>query len=317
VICQVADEDQMPIDEHGNRADVVFDPNSTIGRMNLGRLYEQYYNACSRDTHKRLCAMLGVVPDTKAYKALTHLETLDPALVMQGWNYLMEYYAIISPEMRNWFTPEKIQEEPISYLSQIVEKGITIYLPTNNQPESEDIVLQLEQHYRPLWGPVSYVGNSGQRVVTKDKVRIAGMYFILLEKIGDDWSAVSSGKLQHFGVLAPVTKADKYSKPYRPQPVRGAGEAEVRIYVSYVGPLFVAELMDRNNNPKTHKSIVHSLLSANQPCNIDRLIDRRVTPFGGSKPISLAHHLLSCSGFKFQYEAYKPNVAYTVRPSAV
>jgi hypothetical protein len=303
----------MPIDEHGNRADVVFDPNSTIGRMNLGRLYEQYYNACSRDTYKRLCATLSISTSMRAHKALTHLQNLSPVLVSQAWDYLMGYYAILSPRMHNWFTPENIREEPIEYLSHIVERGITIFLPTNNQPESEDIVLQLEQHYQPLWGPVSYVGNSGARVVTKDKVRIAGMYFILLEKTGDDWSAVSSGKLQHFGVLAPVTKADKYSKPYRPQPVRGAGEAEVRIYVSYVGPLFVAELMDRNNNPKTHKSIVRTILVSNKPCNIPRLIDRRLTPLGGSKPVSLCHHFLSVSGFRFRYEAYKPNVNYTVR----
>jgi hypothetical protein len=84
-----------------------------------------------------------------------------------------------------------------------------------------------------------------------------------------------------------------------------------------VGPLFVAELMDRNNNPKTHKSIVRSFLATDQPSNIDRLIDRRLTPFGGSKPVSLCHHFLSCSGFKFQYEAYKPNADYNVRLGAV
>lgn len=305
VMCQVAQPEEMPIDAEGNRADIVMDPNSTISRMNIGRLYEQYYNAASRDTHKRLCAMLGLPCFLKESHALSHLDGLAEEQVQRAFDYLLTYYSILSPDMHAWFTSGQVKSSPRDYLSQIVERGITIYLPTNNQPEGEDIVMQLEQHYKPCYGPVSYIGNSGKRVVTKDNIRIGGMYFILLEKIGDDWSAVSSGKLQHFGVLAQVTKTDKYAKPARNSAVRGAGEAEVRIFASYIGGEFVAELMDRNNNPKTHKMMVKNILSAKEPSNIENLVDRNIIPFGGAKPISLVSHLLACGGFKFKYEPYQ------------
>ena len=39
----------MPVDEEGNRADIVMDPNSRVNRMNIGGLTEQYINAASRE----------------------------------------------------------------------------------------------------------------------------------------------------------------------------------------------------------------------------------------------------------------------------
>lgn len=306
VACQIAEPHEMPVDEEGNRADIVMDPNSTISRLIPARLYEQYVNASSRDTHKRLCAMLGLQTGTPEDYAYTTISARPQHEVEVAWNYLMGFYKITTPNVSEWFAKGIVRTDKISYLSEIVEKGITLYVPPDNPPETQDIVMQLEQHYRPVYGPVSYVGNSGRRVTTKKNVRIGSMYFMLLEKIGDDWSAVSSGKLQHFGVLSQLTKNDKYAKPARNQAVRGDGEAEVRIGVSYVGPEFVAERIDRNNNPSTHKLMNKNLLAASQPTNIDNLVDRRAHPYGGAKPIQLVRHLAEVSGFTFQYKPYKP-----------
>ncbi len=317
VLCQIAEPEDMPIDAEGNRADIVMDPNSTIGRMNLGRLYEQYESGASRDTHKRLCSLLQQTPGTHAEHALMEMQGLSQPTIDHAWEILMGLYKIISPGMHAWFAEGKVDQAPIEYLADIVEKGITIWLPTDNPPESEDIIMQLESNdmYRPCYSPVSYVGNSGRRVTTKDKVRIASMYFILLEKIGDDWSAVSSGKLQHFGVLSQLTKTDKYSKPARNQAVRGAGEAEVRIFISYIGSRFMAEMMDRNNSPQTHKEIVSRILSAPFPSNIDNLIDRSAHPYGGSKPVQLVQHLAECSGFRFKFQPYVSTSLHISKPA--
>ena len=312
-MCHIAEPHEMPIDEAGNRADVVMDPNSTIGRMNIGRLYEQYYNGASRDTHKRLCEMLGVHPGMRERHALPAITQLPMEIIGAAWYYLMRFYQILSPRMHAWFTEGKVEQTQQGYLAEVVERGITVFMPTDNEPESEDIVLQLEAEYPQTLGPVSYIGNSGKRVTTKERIRIAETYFILLEKIGDDWSAVSSGKVQHHGVLAQVTKADKYAKPARLQAVRASGEAEIRIFVSYIGEYFVAEMMDRNNSPKTHKIMVQKLLACEFPSNVQCLVDRTVTPFGGSKPVQLVLHLSAVSGFNFVFAPYKPHqITYKV-----
>lgn len=323
VICKIVDESEMPVDEDGNRAEIVMDPNSTINRANPGRKYEQYFNASARDTHKRLCAMLGVAPFTKQHKALQQIEKVainGVSTIDQAWTYLMRFYEIISPRQRNWFhdRDNKVEGTPAEYLAAIVELGITIFYPTDNDPMPEDIILALEDPangYRPTYGPVTYVGTSGKLRKTHHPVRIGSVYFIELEKIGDDWGSVSSGKLQHHGVLAQLTRADKYNKPARHQPVRGAGEAEVRIFTAYIGSLFSAEMMDRNNNPHTHRVIVDQLLAAEKPSNIDNLVDRDVYPFGGAKPLVIMNHLLQTSGLRYQFEEYAEVAEHFAAPS--
>ena len=316
VICQVAKAEDMPVDQDGNRADIVMDPNSTISRMNLGRLYEQYINAASRDVHKAVCAMLKCTPFEAEDMALMKIQGGSNADLQQAYNHLLGYYKITSPHMYEWHTTGKIEEDTAVYMSEIVNRGVTLYVPPDNPVESEDMVLALEANYRPTYGPITYRGNSGRLVTTKDNVRIGSMYVVLLEKIGDDWSAVSSGKLQHFGVLSQLTKVDKYAKPARNQAVRGAGEAEVRIFISYIGELFMAEMMDRNNNPQTHKAIVSNILKAAKPSNIDNLIDRRMHPYGGAKPVQLISHIIECGGARFQYAPYVPPLQSAVQLSA-
>jgi len=298
----------MPVDAEGNIADIVMDPNATISRMIIGRLYEQYICASSRDTHKLICKRLGIAPFSGLEESVDYVSRLSADVKDHAWDLLLNFYRITNPDVFGWFKEGKVKCNPDEYLGEIIHKGIYLYMPTENKPENTDIVKQLENStYRPCYGPVTYVGNSGKKVTTKEKVRIGSMYFILLEKIGDDWSAVSSGKLQHFGVLAQLTKQDKFAKPARMQAVRGAGEAEVRIYASYIGGEFVAEMMDRTNNPKTHREMVYNLLKADQPGNVHNLVDREKIPFGNSKPLVLVKHILSCGGLEFAYKPYKPN----------
>ena len=304
VFCKIVKAENMPVDAEGNRADIIMEPNGIISRSNPGQLYEQFYNATARDTHKRLCAMIGVKPFTKKIPAYNEIVKLGEARINEIFQYLYRFYSIISPVQASWFDNNQIEATIPEYLAEIVEIGIGIYLPTDNQPMSEDIVEQLGREYPSCYGPISYVGNSGRRVTTKYPARIGSVYMLLLEKTGDDWSAVSSGKLQHFGVLSQLTRGDKYSKPARNQAVRVLGEAEGRIMVSYIGPRFMAEMMDRNNNPKTHKMMVEKILRAEKPSNIDSLVNRKEHPFGGSKPLQLLKHILQCGGIKFTYRPY-------------
>lgn len=304
VICKVIPAADMPVDADGNRADFLMDPNSTINRANPGRLFEQYYNASSRDTHKRLCGMLGVTPFTKEVTAYNQLGKLDNTVVDQSMDYLMGFYRLTSPQMVDWFTSGQITATPREYLSEIVERGIGLFMPPDNQPVAQEVVLELEKYYKPTYGPVSYVGNSGVRCTTVKPVRIAPVYIILLEKTGDDWSAVSSGKLQLFGVLSQLTKGDKFSRPARNQAVRVPGEGEIRLFLANCGERFTAEVMDRNNNPITHKAMLQGIFNAIQPGNIQNLVDRGAIPFGGSKALQLLKHLCEVSGFTFVYQKH-------------
>lgn len=307
VICHIAEPHEMPVDEDGNRADIVMDPYSVVSRMNLGCLYEQYINAASRDVAKKVRSILGFVQtDRDVLNKLRKMEVEDPTTINKAWQYLVGYYSIVSPKQGIWMTDGQYQGSMAEHLATVVKDGVYLYVPPDNEPESERIVQELEKYYRPTYGPVSYIGNSGKRVVTKRPVRIGSMYIVLLEKIADDWTAVSSGKLQHFGVLSQVTNTDKYGQPSRQQAIRALGESEVRIYASYAGAKVTADILDRNNNPATHRQILESILSADQPTNIVSAVDRSKIPLGGARPLSLVKHILLCSGAKFVYRPHAP-----------
>ena len=302
ILCRIEKPENMPIDENGNRADVVMDANSTVSRMNIGRMYEHYINAASRDTTKKIISMINGDPnDKRMYAKLLNIFDSDKNQFYYIYNYLMGYYSICSPKMFKYFSSEITEQEMFDHLYSVVKDGIYLYLPTDNEPESADIVKQLEKHYTPTYGPVVYTGVSGNKVTTKAPVRISSLYIMLLEKIGDDWAAVSSGKLQHFGILSQLTKSDKYSQPTRNQAVRAIGETEGRIFISYCGQRLVTEIMDRNNNPLTHKHIVWNILDNKYPTNIGQLVDRKTVKLGGSKPLQLINHVVETGGFRFSY----------------
>jgi hypothetical protein len=307
VICHVAEPHEMPVDEKGNRADIVMDPNSTISRMNLGRLYEQYINAASRDVAVKIRNDLNIDKSTRGVlQILEKINSADPDLIDRVWNYLLGYYAVVSPKMYVWFTDNEYSHSRLEHLAHVITEGIYLYIPPDNEPESENIIKELEKHYRPTYGPVSYVAGNGQRCVTRKPVRIGSVYIMELEKIGDDWTAVSSGKLQHFGVLSQVTNTDKFSQPSRNQAIRALGESEVRIYVSYAGTKVTADILDRNNNPAAHKQILENILEADKPTDIPIAVDRSKIPLGGAKPLRLVKHICEVSGIQFVYKPHTP-----------
>lgn len=351
VVCQIRDESEMPVDEHGNRAEMVFYGNSTVNRMNLGRKFEHYINAASRDCRKAILRQLMTLAPHAAFNngvtlsmsgTITHdevntilassakdhqllnklnkLEMEYPAIFNTAWEYLMGYYQIVVPKQYNWFQNGTYQHTRAEHLMSVLKKGIYLYMPPDRETEDTDVVRELQAKYRPVYGPVTYVGNSGKTVTTKKPVRIGSQYIMLLEKTGDDWTAVASAKTQINGVLAQITNADKYSQSWRNQAIRAYGESEVRILVSYVGPRVTADLLDRNNNPEAHKAMLYAILQAPCPTNIKSSVDRKKVPMGGSKPLQLVNHILECGGTRFKYTPYRPlwvNPNVTVLPAPI
>ena len=296
----------MPTDAAGNRADIIMDGFSTLNRMNPGRTYEQYINAASRDLMVELRDKLGIPKDltkyVKVYGIIANKFDNEFSLYASCYDRLMNYYKILSPQMFKAFM-NRNEDFQINHLAKALTSGIYLYLPTDNQVDYVSAIEELMVKYPPVYGPVSYIGYSGNRCITKDPILIGSVYMLLLEKIADDWSGVSSARIQHFGVVAPINKNDKYSQPIRNQPVKVIGETEGRILVAYCGQPMVAEIMDRNNNPATHKNVVWNLLKSDKPSNIASIVDRMTIPLGSAKPSQIISHVATCAGWRFKYEA--------------
>ena len=135
--------EEMPVDINGNRADIIMDPNATISRMNLGRLYEQYFNGASRDVVKRISQVL--TPST--------IMTAPQEIIDEQFEYLTQYYSCYSTRMESWFRNNPIDKR--QHLKKILQDGIYLYMPPDNEKEVRGIVKELEQKFPQTYSCVS------------------------------------------------------------------------------------------------------------------------------------------------------------------
>lgn len=307
VVVQVWNDEDMPIDKHGRRADIIVDGNTTLNRMNPPRLFEQYLNGTSDQIVRELKQALANGPTDEA--------------IDWCWNRVIRYYEIVSPIMHRTITSPSYRKTKREHIDAILSspQGLRLMIPTYNEVEIDEMMLTLKKEFPIDIGPVTFRGKSGNVVTTHSDALIASFYVISLEKIGSDWSAVSSGTLQQHGVLTKQTRHDKNSRPGKASATRTLGEDEERLVAATTynnttarelipkyGPtaadgLAVAELVDMSNNPTVHMEACRSILTAEKPTNIQRLIDRKKFPRGGSRSLVFIKHALQVAGLKLTY----------------
>lgn len=298
VIVDVAEPEDMPVDIEGNVADIATDFGATVNRMIPGRLYELYISAAVRDARNRMLKRYNITRPL----TMEDIEDLPPATFDEMYQYLLNFYRIINEEQYQCFNAlsDVARREHLLYC---LNHQIVVNITCDHIKHPKEIVKDLEKSplYRPVNDKVTYVGESGNRVVTEENIRVGVLYIMLLEKIADDWSSVSYGKLQPFGTLSPMTRSEKFANPFRYSSVRFIGETEGRIISGYCGRECIAEMRDRSNNPLTQRHMVYNVLSAQNPSNIHSVVDRNQIPLGNDKPLQLVRHIFLCAGFKPTY----------------
>lgn len=277
------DED-MPVDASGNRAECIMDDQSTIKRMNLGRLYEQVIHASMRTVQLNVQKII---------------QNKSEASYNEAYEYLMDFYRTVSPRMHDAVVSSAVESRKKEHVEDVAKNGVYLYTPTDTPKAYPDVIRELRRKFPPTYGPIEYRGKSGRWVRTKKPVMIGGMYMVLLEKIGNTWGAVSSSRVQHLGIPAKLTNNDKYSSPGREQPVKIFGEAEIRLTTSTIDPKQIADLMDQSNNPRVHRHVIENILLADKPTNITNVVDRRKFPSGEGRVVAYVRHMLACGGIRF------------------
>lgn len=273
----------MPVDENGNRAELIMDGDSTGKRMNVSRMYEHYIEASSRDT---------------CVKIREHIK--NGGSYSDAWEYLLGFYEIISPiHHQHVLSVVRSKDHIKAHVDDVIRNGTYRFQPTNNPVKYNEVIRDLMTYYPACRGSIQYIPST-RLVTTKSKVLIGGMYILLLEKTGFDWSGVSSAKLQHFGIPARLNTDDKYSAAGRHQPVRTMGESELRLLAAVCGGDICAELLDRNNNPAVHRNICENILSADMPTNIEMAVNRDIVPRGQGRVVTFVNHVLECGGIRFK-----------------
>lgn len=284
VTVAIKPDHEMPVDKMGNVTDIIVADKSTISRLIKGKLHEHYIGASRRDTTHRVRDMVakynGNIPD-EVYEEV--------------FEYLLGFYKIVSPtfyEKIGRFKPDIKR-----HVDAVVKRGIFVHLPTDNPVSYMDVARLLRKYYPACNGKLTFVDYFGNTVETANDIIIGQIYYVLLEKVANDYSAVSSAKLQHFGLPSKPSGESKYSEPIKMTPVR-FGESEYRLFVATAGGRNTAELADRSNNISVHENTLQNLLNAAQPSNVYNLVDRKTFPIGQGFLQRVIHHEFKCLGLK-------------------
>lgn len=301
VICHVRKDEDMPVDKNGVRADIITDPASTVSRMNIGRLYEGYMAAAARVAKNTICDEILALSDSDDESASNLLKVIDKNSVTKIFATAVEFLAHFNNQLYHAYQSITDPEYQRSLLHDIITTEFFVLYQVGDEKASYSVVDSLSQsRFAPFVDTVSFVEN-GVRKTTKEKIIIAPLYIMGLAKIADTWLSTSSARLNHFGMPSNAPKTAKHQFPWRNSAVRVLGETEARMYGSYVGEKFLAELKAAGSSPRTHKAMYRGILESENPTNIEKLVDREEVPFGDDKALEYIEAIYMCSGFALRY----------------
>lgn len=295
VICGKWPKANMPRDEFGNVADMVMDGDSTTKRMNTGRVYEQYINIAGRHVRERLRELMPLGRAT----ALEYLVGFYEAVAPEFHAKCLEYFELQHSKGRLEQAIDRHLESVLTVDPNNPADSIKLWIPTNcSVIGAEQIRRIMRTQYRPPKSHVTYTDPYGQTITTYNQMFIGSMYVMLLEKTGDDWSSVSSPRLQHIGLAAKLSKSDKLSTPAKRTATRIFGEDEIRLICANAGGDVAAELLDRTNNPAKHRMICRNIQTAQKPSLIQDAT--RGVVGRNNNAVNFTFHIQECGGIGIQ-----------------
>ena len=283
VVVDVWDDDRMPVDADGNVADIIMDGGSIVNRLNPSRTFEIDINASFARTRKTIIESIKMDGSRENY--------------LKMFNWLLEAYDIVSPR----FADIVRRVDPFKHIQAVLKDDIHLWIPTDNPRQPDLMIEELLSKYPKCFGPILITMDDGRKVWSENPGTIGKQYIIILEKTGEEYSAVSSPVLQHQGIPGKLTKADKQSSPGRPQATRITGETEGRLINSLAHHDALFKLLDIANSPTTHRAVCRQLLTHPTPTNIDQIVDREKYPRGGNRIVRIGNDGLFAAGFMFDY----------------
>lgn len=278
VVCAIWDDEDMPVDDYGIRADMCIDPVAGFNRMNGGQWYEQYINRVSWFVQQEL----------KQNK---------------NFDYLMEYVGTINPvyeaTLRKMYTTKDAKEK---FVEENCANGIFLHIPPGLKTIDENLPILLEQKYNAEITPVTYnlelKDGSKKRIRTHNPVCIGSKYIYLLYKMPAA-AAAGSSYVNQFKTPIRPNKAAQMLSPISQTPIRFAGEDEVRILNNGADPESVRRLMClQANSPEGVKRLIHAMLTAPKPSRIDHVDISNEDLVETNTIMGIVHHMFATVGIE-------------------
>lgn len=303
VICRIIPDDKMPYDKAGNRADVIKFLKASIARLIFGPFYEQFIGAVSRDTRASIINNLGNTSK------------------LEIWDRLMRYYQVASPFQYNLLLENYTTvEQKEAHVQAVIDDFLYLIIPPDSPHIKPSILGEILAVEQPVYDTIMYYDYSkqsdkkrntgsqtpltdkkenGKWVETVDKCLIGVQQFIILEKSDLHPMSVSSGVLQHHGLIASANKSSRHSHPSKVQGPKIFSETDLRADANTMGAITMAKYMIMANSPEAHKEVVSALMHSANPTRIPTMLNLN---YGTSRPLLLVGNILSGFGLEIVHD---------------
>lgn len=299
IIIEIRDDEYMPytIDKYGNKivADIIMDPISVVSRMNPSRVYEQFFNDASRKCQALLRSMVKN----------RHKPTANE--IELCFNTLLEFFALFGTEQYTHYLSVK---DDVAAKKEIVLEALNqevyIYYKVSTEKRPIEVVMDVisGSKFNPeLLDTYMKDMTTGEVKKFREKIRIAPIYEILLNRRSDRFLATNIARINHHGFPISTSGNTKNKLMWKHNPVRLLSETDVRLYNAYGSSELLAELRDRSLSQVTVREIYTNLLSADNPTNVNILVEREKVPYGEDAALHKLDNFLAAIGSRLKYIA--------------
>lgn len=247
----IMDDEDMPVDDKGIRADFIISPVGIPSRMNSGMLDEQFINRTSEFVRRNLEAG-------------------------KGYDYVIDYLRKLNPNYVDLIdqicnTPENQKE----YVNECISKGIYINLPPFLEGLTDDLYLQLEEEYGSHSTPVEFniIEEDGSKKRERTKLPICiGSKYIYLLYAKPEPTAPGFGYVSHFGHPIRPNKRASSESFLKMTPVKVIGQDEMRLLEAGDKTGEIPRLFNLHaNSPIGVNKLMETLLHSKKPSAIKRV----------------------------------------------
>lgn len=285
VFTKILQPEEMPVDEYGVRADIVLLDEASANRMNVGRDHFQAVGAAGLRTEIRWDSEYG-------NRELTQAE------VDKEFDVLCKLYDAVDPAFHDNVVANA---NPRRHIEACRKDKIYVGRRYDTGRPPLEMLEMLDASFDIDGTIVTWRNYDGEMITSNNKVLIAPLDFIMLDKVADVAAATSSSKMQHFNTPANLSSNDKITTPYRDNATRFMGEVEGQLVLGCTEKGTLAESLDQTTNAISHTEVAHALTSADNPMDVEYAVDRKQIPLTMGRPQAVLTHVIQCSGIDLKY----------------
>ncbi|QPB09394.1 DNA-directed RNA polymerase [Klebsiella phage Miami] len=285
VIVHIIPDANAPRYADGRRSEVIINNTPAFRRQIFSALIEAGVNLIGLEIENRIRVL---VAQNGGYK--------------KAYQELIKFYRSTAPEFADIVDAAlPTEEEQFDHVDFVLSDKICVQRRSDTQLYGADILRLMRETYPDIKPQKAiYVNELGQEITTMFPVSISSMYYILLDKFGNDMSCQSFPKRNVYGLPSKLNHGDRYRDWHRAQPGRNMGEAESRQKNTQMGGEEVVRQLAAANSPYVCIMMTKRIIRANNPFRIKTII--KPEEYAMSRSLGMTMNLLNDAGYTLRKE---------------